>query len=368
VFDDSIVYEMSQQPISSTLAESDSFKLLERFRDEYLDWANGVQEENDSISHSSSPLDGCGILTPTVKLQYDWKSIKFWVQRMFFRRGDVEDFSKIIMDFIRCKDCFIGEPNYDWYVKATELNKLNVVKAIPSWGCEIEPKVNKLLFTACESKTYNNVELVKYLLERGADVKATRKSDERGYKNLYTPLDTVCEKRGFENKYTPLDIACYGGNLDVVKYLIEEKRADVKAFTLQDLLSFDTPLHYACYGGNLDVVKYLVEEKGADMEKQNLYDETPFHYACWHENLDIVKYLVEHGADMEAKNNDNDTALHIACRGKLDLVKYLVEHGADMGARRNCDETPIDIASFVGNFNIINYLIEQGGDVEGIYH
>ena len=38
-----------------------------------------------------------------------------------------------------------------WYKKATKLNKLSVLKAIPSWGCEKMP-VNQLLHIACKAK------------------------------------------------------------------------------------------------------------------------------------------------------------------------------------------------------------------------
>jgi ankyrin repeat protein len=41
--------------------------------------------------------------------------------------------------------------------------------------------------------------------------------------------------------------------LDVVKYLVEEKGADVKAADKDGY----TPLHRAARNGNLDVVKYL---------------------------------------------------------------------------------------------------------------
>jgi ankyrin repeat protein len=61
-----------------------------------------------------------------------------------------------------------------------------------------------------------------------------------------------------------------------MKYLVEEKGADVKAVNKYS----DTPLHRAAYNGKLDVVKYLVEEKGADVKVANKYNDTPLHWAA----------------------------------------------------------------------------------------
>ena len=69
------------------------------------------------------------------KLKYEWNYIEFWVVRMIIRLEEITErqnetiVSKVIMDFLRCEECFVGMPNYEWYVKATELNKLNVLKA-----------------------------------------------------------------------------------------------------------------------------------------------------------------------------------------------------------------------------------------------
>mgnify|MGYP003982562405 CR=1 FL=1 len=68
------------------------------------------------------------------RLKYDWQSIEFWIIRTFIRleqttkQQNETKVSEDIMDFLRCKECFIGVPNYDWYKKATELNKLSVIK------------------------------------------------------------------------------------------------------------------------------------------------------------------------------------------------------------------------------------------------
>ena len=51
---------------------------------------------------------------------------------------------------------------------------------------------------------------------------------------------------------------------------------------------------------------------------------------------DVVEYLIEIGADVHAKNNDNQAVLHLALRnGWKDVVENLIEIGADIGAKNN---------------------------------
>ena len=52
-------------------------------------------------------------------------------------------------------------------------------------------------------------------------------------------------------------------------------------------------------------------------------------HASGNGDIQIVKYLVEHGADVNAKDENNKTALLLASEiGCLETVKYLVEYGA----------------------------------------
>jgi len=61
----------------------------------------------------------------------------------------------------------------------------------------------------------------------------------------------------------------------------------------------------------LDVVKYLIDEKKADFNVKNNYGWTPLHLAAYSGNLDLVKYLIDDKkADFNVKANDGWTPLH----------------------------------------------------------
>ena len=50
-------------------------------------------------------------------------------------------------------------------------------------------------------------------------------------------------------------------------------------------------IHFASQKGNLNIIKYLVEECGADPNTKNNYGFTPLQYASKNGYSDVVKYL-----------------------------------------------------------------------------
>lgn len=60
--------------------------------------------------------------------------------------------------------------------------------------------------------------------------------------------------------------------------------------------------------------------------------------------------LLLNGADINAKNDDGNTALHsTAALGMSNVVQYLINHGADIDVKNLKDQTPLDLAEKFGN-------------------
>ena len=81
---------------------------------------------------------------------------------------------------------------------------------------------------------------------------------------------------------------------------------------------------------------------------------------------EIVKILIENGADIDARNNENSTALIEASSFYYEVVKLLIENGADINAKDNEGTTPLMNASTEDdyiNYEICKTLIENGADI-----
>ncbi|RXG55009.1 putative ankyrin repeat protein [Armadillidium vulgare] len=152
--------------------------------------------------------------------------------------------------------------------------------------------------------------------------------------------------------------AAEDGNLEAVKFLVENKGTDDKIYCSKSLM------HCAVQGNNLEVVKFLVEEKGVSFNSSNLRGVLPIHYASERSNLDIVKFLVEKGADFNSIDNTRRTSVHYAAKqSNSSIVEFFVERGADFMARDDDLETPLHYAAEGGNLDVVRFLVEKGADI-----
>jgi ankyrin repeat protein len=127
--------------------------------------------------------------------------------------------------------------------------------------------------------------IIKYLLERGADPNATT---TRGWNAIQ------CSARG--------------GELEKVK-LLHKHGAHIPPQPLRTDYSSEhgpgeeSALHHAVYFGHYKVVRYCLEN-GASRDV-NVDGEVgpPAHWAAKHGQSDILKLLVDHGANLEQRDN-----------------------------------------------------------------
>ena len=112
-------------------------------------------------------------------------------------------------------------------------------------------------------------------------------------------------------------------------------------------------LIWASENGHLEVVKYLVEKRGADVITNN---DGAVQWASENGHLEVVKYLINHGAD--ARSSNNYAVRNASVNGHLEVVKYLVEKcRADV---RVNNDWAVRWASEDGHFEVVKYLINHG--------
>ena len=98
-----------------------------------------------------------------------------------------------------------------------------------------------------------------------------------------------------------------------------------------------TPIQSAVVGGNLKMVKLLIEH-GVKINSKSQFELPPLQIAVYNKNYEIVEFLLEKGADVNQRYNDcekdtSTTALHIACmEGHNNIAEILMNYGADVNA------------------------------------
>jgi ankyrin repeat protein len=97
-----------------------------------------------------------------------------------------------------------------------------------------------------------------------------------------------------------------------------------------------TPLHRAVWAKQIPVARLLLD-RGADINARDNADETPLQYAVWdgpgyeREIAEIATFLLEHGANPNVYyKGSHETPLYRAIgSANVELVRVLLKHGAD---------------------------------------
>lgn len=147
------------------------------------------------------------------------------------------------------------------------------------------------------------------------------------------------------------------------KILFEEKSIRKKLSVLHNLI--ECPLHLAAIKGCMELFKKHLQA-GSNVNKLNLFSETPLHIAARAGYIEIVILLLEQGVDINIKTINNETAMRIAIsmQNSILLQKLLAVSGAEINSKDNEDNTYLHLAAQVGNEAVLNPLIEAGIPIE----
>ena len=145
------------------------------------------------------------------------------------------------------------------------------------------------------------------------------------------------------NGWTALHWAAYLGDVQATQVLISNS-ANVD----EKNKSGQTPLHAAALNGRNTVVKVLLENSSCVSEVDNDMN-TPLHLALAHSgDLDTVKLLLQFSEDVKhlvnAGNENQETALHLAVNKSLEIVRLLIENSSFVSAENKDKKRPLDLA------------------------
>ena len=167
------------------------------------------------------------------------------------------------------------------------------------------------------------------------------------------------ESLDFENM-TPLYDAIYSCDISFVDYLLNTLKVNINHREIQNR----SPFYWASCTCNLAMMKYLLKIGNIDINQTSLMGRGPLSKACWNGRDDIVKLLCEQkNIKVNLPDNNNRYPIHNACWGAYGgrqgkkmsggeasdspkSVEILIEHGADFEVKDNEDNTPFMIRRF----------------------
>lgn len=234
-----------------------------------------------------------------------------------------------------------------------------VVKLLIAAGADVnatlKPKAgegNSVLMEACKN---SSPEVVKLLVDAGADVNyKTKQYSETALSKAVQPTRPAV-------------------SLSIAKILVGAGAQVNDGWSLKNCIQY-TELN--------DVTKLLIAS-GADVNavigNKNSPNSTYLIEAARNENLGAVKLLVQAKADVNGRDGDSNTALHILStreyantssyagntryKNITETVRFLIKSGADADSKNQKGETPLMLAAQYGCGDVCKALIDGGAKV-----
>jgi ankyrin len=204
---------------------------------------------------------------------------------------------------------------------------------------------------------YNDVEAVQLLLKVGANPSMSNRFGA-----------------------SPLSAAAISGNAQLVKVLLDAG-ADAKAVSTLD---GETVLMSAARSGSVEAVRLLLD-RGADVNARERYKgQTALMWAASERHAPIVKLLLERGADWRVRSLDRETrppklsaassispiprggftALMFTAReGDIESARIMLDAGVDINHGDVDNVTPLVAAIMNKRYTLAKFFVDRGADV-----
>jgi hypothetical protein len=184
-----------------------------------------------------------------------------------------------------------------------------------------------------EDVTFGRFDVIKYLLDNGADPNQVDKDGN--------PL---------------IILAAIGGYKEILKELLDHKANPNKAGKANY-----TALIYAAKRGEMEPVKMLLDYN-ADVNARSSDGRFPLFYGVINNNAEMTRLLLSKGARPNERDSDGRSPLMRAAEyGYLECAQVLVEYKANVNIRDAEGNTPLTLATKKGNTKLEDYLKEKGG-------
>ena len=247
-----------------------------------------------------------------------------------------------------------------------------------------------------------DLEMLELLVKAGADVNAWDVYEQTplfiACKNNYPALvEFLIKCQGIELHaknnlgWAPIHIACLKGSYKVIA-LLAPKLTPIEVNDQDVIHQIASPLHLAVKGNYYKSTEILLKYK-ANVNVRDFTMSTVLHSSMQQYNLKIMQLLVKHGADVNDYYN-GIPLLHEALKNyNTNIIQFLIKNYANLGAEdwKGCNilhylvhdinlfkffyyegvnvtydhlgQTPLHFAALGGNLPVIDFLINEGLDV-----
>ncbi|KAK3766741.1 hypothetical protein RRG08_062871 [Elysia crispata] len=229
-----------------------------------------------------------------------------------------------------------------------DCNMLDMVTLLVENGACVNriPRYKTPLVAALENK-YCHLDVIQYLLEKGADV------------NEYVD----------HTSRTPLAAALTRYSSFSGKHFVDQSLMEVLLKAGADPnrreRSGSTALHIAVLMNDLGSIKQLLDA-GADLEARDSNGFTPMLQAVRDEQVKVVKLLKERGASIKAVDKEDKNAVFHSvesyCDRKKKILKLVASDKDQVNLQLPDGQTPLILAAVCGDARAVKILLEAGAD------
>lgn len=199
-------------------------------------------------------------------------------------------------------------------------------------------------------------EAEKYSIDPAALIQALMNKEYDRAKNM---VERGVDLNYLSGEFTPL--MCSIENIEILKLLLENG-ADVNQANKMNM----TALTMAVMINNTDAVKLLLEYNADVNVVSTLNDQTPLMFAIQNKNETIIKLLQGKFADINAKDSFGNTALMQAITPtgvNMEQIKYLINNTTQINEFNDLGLSPLLKTVGLDLVELVKYLLENGADI-----
>lgn len=224
----------------------------------------------------------------------------------------------------------INEAAQEAFLHVLDQDDANALRRLMSSGVHPDSDLGLGCSPLTAAATKGQVEIAEILIEGGADVHL---ADAEGD--------------------TPLALALAGTHNE----LEEDDDVDAEA----DEAKSDAAWQAVLAGPHIQIAKLLLKA-GAKADTTNGFINRFFLSCCREGSTSLVQLLLDHGADVNARDNINMTPLMYAM-SQPDVFRLLLDRGADVNIECDLEVTVLDGLLGDGQLDLAQLVIDHGGDV-----